>query len=157
MFLKCSVSLVYLFIFLHFVTEVPCLERAGCNPQTNALGDFSERRLSIQLCQMSHYVSPLCAAHVVLCSHMGFKHRMRAGAGIVQGHWRGNKHKQQALSCLEVSLIPMDVSCAIFPCVHNRHSSQSLTPKWCRSIAYTTSYTMEFTCSIMYEFWIWLW
>lgn len=26
------------------------------------------------------------------CSHMGFKHRMRAGAAIVQKHWRGNTH-----------------------------------------------------------------
>lgn len=37
----------------------------------------------------------------------------------VQVHRRGSKHKQQALSCLEVSLIPIDVSCSIFPCAHN--------------------------------------
>lgn len=38
-------------------------------------------RLSVQLCHISHYVSALGAAHVVPCSHMGFKPRMRAGAG----------------------------------------------------------------------------
>lgn len=39
-----------------------------------------------------------------------------------------------------------------FPCVHNSHSSQSLTTKWCRSTDYTIAYTIQFTCSIMYEF-----
>lgn len=95
--------------------------------KTSALGDFAVQ-LSIQLCQISHYASALGAAHVVPCIHVGFKHRMRAGASVMQAHWRRNKHKQQALSCLEVSLIPMDVSCAIFPCVHNTHTAVNPCP-----------------------------
>lgn len=89
------------------------ISRERCVSHEISALDFA-LQLSIQLCQISHYASALGAAHVVPCSGVGFKHRMRAGAGVVQAHWRGNKHKQHALSCLEVSLVPVDVSCAIF-------------------------------------------
>lgn len=48
--------------------------------------------ISLCLCSLRYF-----PAHVVPCSHMGFKHRARAGAAIVQKHWRGNKHKQTCL------------------------------------------------------------
>lgn len=74
------------------------------------------------------------AAHVVPCSHMGFKHRTRAGAAAVQTHWRGNKHKQHALSCLEVSLVPIDLCCAIALHVQlHTHISQTANPRTKRS------------------------
>lgn len=81
----------------------------------NALDDFVKavgpavRDISLCCRSLRH-----CAAHVVPCSHMGFKHRTRAGAAVVQRHWRGNK--QHALSCLEVSFVPMDDWCAITLC-----------------------------------------
>jgi len=34
----------------------------------------------------------------------------RAGAAVDRKRWRGNKHKQHALSCLQVSRVPADPS-----------------------------------------------
>lgn len=104
---------------LHFVLEMSCFfAREHCvTHKINALDDFvttvwpAVRDISLCFRSLRH-----SAAHVVPCSHMGFKHRTRAGAAIVQKHWRGNKHKQHALSCLEVSLVPMDLCCAITLC-----------------------------------------
>ena len=103
------------------------------NHKINALDDFVKavgpavRDISLCCRSLRH-----CAAHVVPCSHMGFKHRTRAGAAVVQRHWRGNK--QHALSCLEVSLVPMDDWCAITPCSHSRQSIGP-SPKWYWSTA----------------------
>lgn len=104
---------------LHFVPEMSRFyAREHCvTHKINALDDFvttvrpAVRDISLCLRSLRH-----SAAHVVPCSHMGFKHRTRAGAAIVQKRWRGNKHKQHALSCLEVSLVPMDLCCAITLC-----------------------------------------
>lgn len=97
---------------LHFVLEMSCFyTREHCvTHKTKALDDFVKTVRpavwDISLCFRSLRHS---AAHVVPCSHMGFKHRTRAGAATVQKHWRGNKHKQHALSCLEVSPVPMGI------------------------------------------------
>lgn len=103
---------------LHFVLEMSCFyAREHCvTHKINALDDFVKvwpAVWDISLCSHSLWHT---AAHVVPCSHLGFKHRMRAGAAIDQKHWRGNKHKQHALSCLEVSLVPMDLCYAITLC-----------------------------------------
>ncbi len=98
--------------FLQFILEMSCFyTRMHCvTHKINALDDFVKTvrpavwAISLCCCSLRH-----SAARVVPCSHVGFKHRMRAGAAIVQVHWRGNKHKQRVLSCLEVSLVPMDV------------------------------------------------
>lgn len=104
---------------LQFVLKMPWLyTREYCvTRKINALDDFLKTVRpavwDISLCFCSLWYS---AAHVVPCRRMGFKHRTRAGAAVVQKHWRGNKHKQHALSCLEVSLVPMDLCCAITLC-----------------------------------------
>lgn len=101
--------------------------------------------ISLCLCSLRYF-----PAHVVPCSHMGFKHRARAGAAIVQKHWRGNKHKQHALSCLEVSLVPTDLRCVIGLCSALRaHSGQSPSLKWHWSVQYlllTASRSMQTCC-----------
>lgn len=109
----CEAACLFVCLFglfwLHFVSEMSCFySRELCvTHKINALDDFVKTVRpavsDISLCFRSQRHS---AAHVVPRSHMGFKHRTRAGAAIVQKHWRGNKHKQHALSCLEVSFVP---------------------------------------------------
>lgn len=96
----------------------------------NTLDDFV-KTVWPAVCDISLYFCCLwySAPHVVPCRHMGFKHRRRAGAAIVQKHWRGRKHKQHALSCLEVSLVPTDLCCAITVCSAPHEQQPNPKPK----------------------------
>lgn len=98
--------------------------------KNNALDNFVKSVRSaawdISLCFCSLWHS---AAHVVPRSHMGFQHKTSTGAGIVQKHWRGNKHKQHALSCLEVPLVPVDASLCHHCVRFHTHGSQTCRPQ----------------------------
>lgn len=107
----------------------------------NALDDFCKdcSASCVRYLIMVLFSVVCCSSH---CA-MWVLNRMRAGAMMVQKHWRGNKHKQHVLSCLEVSLVPTDICCAISPCVHNTHNNPQPPngadppPLW-RPIPYST-------------------
>lgn len=125
---------------LHFVLEMSCFyTREHCvTHKINALDDFvkSVRPAvwGISLCFCSPWHS---AAHVVPCSHMGFKHRTRAGAAIVQSTGEETNTNNMPYPALKCPLSPWTSAVPSLCAQVHTHSCQTLSQslKWCRSAA----------------------